>query len=574
MSPRRTLILLFPKRLEKYSELHRKFWLNLQYKLKFNTYENSRDYSIIRTYEKPSSTLVNYYVDANNNSTLRRKNIFNNTATFHKDFFIKKDDKVKEYELNRKTSARIDKVYLPRGFRKYEFIKNPKLKTFYKTNNNISNIFKQKIVPMSQTIQNIGPRNKNLKIPYIKVKDKFPLSSNRSKSNLNIGQSNTTWREKEVNYLKLEVKKDLKNPINQTSKNHKTKFFFPTLINRTKKHRKRNIRVGVNVCNRNNLQCSKMRNSKDKYCITSPSTNKFKCITPRNLNFNNFFDKKDAIDNDFKKYYNNTIEIKKEGKKNPKKKTFTNKVSNCKKKTSSRLSGISGRKAINSPKNKDYNLASYLDNISENDKKNILINKIKTDYYTINKPQEINMKYKIAEDVNIEGSEVEPVEKIKIGIIDGYKDIIEKDKNNISNLNINGIEEEMISDSNNIEKDIIKMMSYKNGIGTENESKKKIKNMNKQIKNSLIKKNIDPEVKRKILSKKFLNVKNMKNMKNNKRPDDEKKDINRNKMFESENEFSGISIVNEDKLFDESSFVNDKNINNNNSKEQNICKIF
>jgi hypothetical protein len=184
------------------------------------------------------------------------------------------------------------------------------------------------------------------------------------------------------------------------------------------------------------------------------------------------------------------------------------------------------------------------------------------------------MKYKIAEDVNIEGSEVEPVEKIKIGIIDGYKDIIEKDKNNISNLNINGIEEVMISDSNNIEKDIIKMMSYKNGIGTENESKKKIKNTNKQIKNSLIKKNIDPEVKRKILSKKFLNVKNMKNMKNNKRPDDEKKDINRNKMFESENEFSGISIVNEDKLFDESSFVNDKNINNNNSKEQNICKIF
>ena len=66
----------------------------------------------------------------------------------------------------------------------------------------------------------------------------------------------------------------------------------------------------------------------------------------------------------------------------------------------------------------------------------------------------------------------------------------------------------------------------------------------------------------------------MKNMKNNKHPDDKKKDINRNKMFESENEFSGISIVNEDKLFDESSFVNDKNINNNNSKEQNICKIF
>ena len=69
---------------------------------------------------------------------------------------------------------------------------------------------------------------------------------------------------------------------------------------------------------------------------------------------------------------------------------------------------------------------------------NIGINSVKTNNFIINKPKEENLKYSSIKeffDDNEEQTEVNPsqISKIIIGQIDGYKDIIDDDKN----ININ-----------------------------------------------------------------------------------------------------------------------------------------
>lgn len=106
-------------------------------------------------------------------------------------------------------------------------------------------------------------------------------------------------------------------------------------------------------------------------------------------------------------------------------------------------------------------------NVSEMSKKNenIQINKIKTNDYVINKPQEINMKYKIRDGIASEETN-EPVTKITIGVIEGYKDIIEKDKilnGFISHINYDKSSSKIIisNESNDIERELVDLMKSK-----------------------------------------------------------------------------------------------------------------
>ena len=79
--------------------------------------------------------------------------------------------------------------------------------------------------------------------------------------------------------------------------------------------------------------------------------------------------------------------------------------------------------------NEDFN--TIFDSESEH-KKSININKL--DNYNVNKPHDYNMKYSLIKDKEDEESNnlnKEKVEKIVIGNIEGYQDIIESDKNKI-----------------------------------------------------------------------------------------------------------------------------------------------
>jgi hypothetical protein len=79
--------------------------------------------------------------------------------------------------------------------------------------------------------------------------------------------------------------------------------------------------------------------------------------------------------------------------------------------------------------NEDFNT---IFDIESEHKKSININKL--DNYNVNKPHDYNMKYSLIKDKEDEESNnlnKEKVEKIVIGNIEGYQDIIESDKNKI-----------------------------------------------------------------------------------------------------------------------------------------------
>lgn len=93
-----------------------------------------------------------------------------------------------------------------------------------------------------------------------------------------------------------------------------------------------------------------------------------------------------------------------------------------------------------------YNMLFEFDN-EDNNKK---INEIKTNKFDVKKPKEENMKYTIFKEFSEEGKEVDSntreshISKIIIGKIDGYNDIIEKDK--INNLLNNNSRDSLIKD--------------------------------------------------------------------------------------------------------------------------------
>ena len=85
--------------------------------------------------------------------------------------------------------------------------------------------------------------------------------------------------------------------------------------------------------------------------------------------------------------------------------------------------------------NEDFNT---IFDIESEHKKSININKL--DNYNVNKPHDYNMKYSLIKDKEDEESNnlnKEKVEKIIIGNIEGYQDIIESDKNKIGKKRAN-----------------------------------------------------------------------------------------------------------------------------------------
>ena len=131
---------------------------------------------------------------------------------------------------------------------------------------------------------------------------------------------------------------------------------------------------------------------------------------------------------------------------------------------------------------KDENSNSIFESDNDESKK---INEIKTNKFSVKKPNEENLKYTIFEefndDKNISESKISKISKVIIGKIDGYNDIIEKDKtdnffnknltNNMhddnfllkdSDYNLNRGEKKkiLLNDSLESEKRILKMINF------------------------------------------------------------------------------------------------------------------
>jgi len=177
---------------------------------------------------------------------------------------------------------------------------------------------------------------------------------------------------------------------------------------------------------------------------------------------------------------------------------------------------------------------NLLESDNENNKK--FINEIKTNNYDINKPKEENMKYTVFKEFKEEeesNNQESHISRIIIGEIDGYKDIIEKDKkNNILNQNTiinNGISFNESEDSDkkiinmiNIEDDYDNMSTndFKNHIKFDKVKINKINNDNKKKEkkylnsNTLNKKLNTGRCINKLVNIKFVNYNHIKNKKN------------------------------------------------------------
>ena len=111
---------------------------------------------------------------------------------------------------------------------------------------------------------------------------------------------------------------------------------------------------------------------------------------------------------------------------------------------------------INNNINKKSTLTNDIDKIDDNifdieSEHKQSINLQNYALYNVNKPYEHNMKFSIFKDYENEDNEHldnKNIEKIIIGNIDGYKDIIESDENNKENKNQNKIEKNFLLNSN------------------------------------------------------------------------------------------------------------------------------
>ena len=119
---------------------------------------------------------------------------------------------------------------------------------------------------------------------------------------------------------------------------------------------------------------------------------------------------------------------------------------------------------------------------SENDEEK-KINEIKTNKFDVKKPKEENLKYTIFkefnDDTNISESQISKISKIIIGKINGYNDIIEKDKiNNLLNQSITkNLSNNLIINNNSSNTNNTKIKKKRISFNESIESEKKIINM-------------------------------------------------------------------------------------------------
>ena len=243
---------------------------------------------------------------------------------------------------------------------------------------------------------------------------------------------------------------------------------------------------------------------------------------------------------------------------------------------------------------RDYYDNNILESDNENNKE--LINEIKINKFDINKPSEQNMKYTNVKEYIEEEKEESHLSKIIIGEIDGYNDIIEKDRiNNLLNKNQkspcinndkvnNKIKKEnqnIINNSIESEKLIINMINLEddidyistddfknNNVKTAGKSKRyNIKNIafyvndlnqnknfeNKKLRNNLLKNRINIGNNfNKLITKKPVKINNLKSR------EEIKNKIN-NKVNDKKNTLNKLNIKKDN-------IINNININNNNKK--------
>jgi hypothetical protein len=294
-----------------------------------------------------------------------------------------------------------------------------------------SDEMKNKKEVKNNNYNHIGKRNIyiNLNVDNLSFNKKIFFSTEHNTNsntnyNSNDNSNNNTIKIKNINIVKnINIKNKIKENKFKTNnkeyniKEHKEKSFFVQNVNKSKKNinkvERKKLSFDITDDNKN------LKNANKNILLKKIPDNNTKTKTKNVLNINvlNSSSQKDQssliikIDNNIKNK-NNFVSTNKNIKN--KKDNFDN-------------------------KNKNDELGNIEENgyqfVTENDQGvNTGINSVKTNNFVINKPKEENLKYSSIKeflDDNEEQTEISPsqISKIIIGQIDGYKDIIDEDKN-------------------------------------------------------------------------------------------------------------------------------------------------
>ena len=301
------------------------------------------------------------------------------------------------------------------------------------------------------------------------IRDKNKMNKLESRELTNIMQRRTFIETNRDNN-----KSQLNNYMNKIIQNKRSKFFYSF------------IRPNINPVNNNNINKNKPllkngRNYKNNFFPISFFKNTIKknsttLINHRKKNTENLFNNKLKKRKDVIESYTNNKRITQKNnisnkiydiskiipkRINPNKKILHIKPINLNDKTTIIKKDKKEEKKENQKKeNEKKEDNNFILDIESEHKKSI--NKLKIEDYTINKPHEYKMKFSLLKEFNDEennSNDKNKVEKIMIGKIEGYKDIIESDKINIkNNLNKKNIiknklvkkTDKMIKENNNL----------------------------------------------------------------------------------------------------------------------------
>ena len=294
-----------------------------------------------------------------------------------------------------------------------------------------SDEMKNKKEVKNNNYNHIGKRNIyiNLNVDNLSFNKKIFFSTEHNTNsntnyNSNDNSNNNTIKIKNINIVKnINIKNKIKENKFKTNnkeyniKEHKEKSFFVQNVNKSKKNinkvERKKLSFDITDDNKN------IKNANKNILLKKIPDNNTKTKTKNVLNINvlNSSSQKDQssliikIDNNIKNKNNFRS---------------TNK-------------NIKNKKDNLENKNKNDELGNIEENgyqfVTENDQGvNTGINSVKTNNFVINKPKEENLKYSSIKeflDDNEEQTEISPsqISKIIIGQIDGYKDIIDEDKN-------------------------------------------------------------------------------------------------------------------------------------------------
>ena len=294
-----------------------------------------------------------------------------------------------------------------------------------------SDEMKNKKEVKNNNYNHIGKRNIyiNLNVDNLSFNKKIFFSTEHNTNsntnyNSNDNSNNNTIKIKNINIVKnINIKNKIKENKFKTNnkeyniKEHKEKSFFVQNVNKSKKNinkvERKKLSFDITDDNKN------LKNANKNILLKKIPDNNTKTKTKNVLNIN-------VLNSSSQKDQSSLI-IK-----------IDNNIKN-KNNFGSTNKNIKNKKDNFDNKNKNDELGNIEENgyqfVTENDQGvNTGINSVKTNNFVINKPKEENLKYSSIKeflDDNEEQTEISPsqISKIIIGQIDGYKDIIDEDKN-------------------------------------------------------------------------------------------------------------------------------------------------